>query len=125
MSDHAGIFPTFFLSGFECSTFIWKDQGRRDLVEETQHRAHVQDDYGILRKLGIAVAREGIPWPMVDRGGTYDFSCIDPFIAAMNAPKKGSSSERSHAKRDRKSTRLNSSHANISYAVFCLKKKNT
>src|SRR3712207_7256279 len=26
--------------------------------------------------------------------------------------------------RDRKSTRLNSSHANISYAVFCLKKKN-
>src|SRR3712207_8362875 len=26
---------------------------------------------------------------------------------------------------DRKSTRLNSSHANISYAVFCLKKKNT
>src|SRR3712207_7566980 len=27
-------------------------------------------------------------------------------------------------KPDRKSTRLNSSHANISYAVFCLKKKN-
>src|SRR3712207_7936310 len=30
--------------------------------------------------------------------------------------------ERAHL--DRKSTRLNSSHANISYAVFCLKKKN-
>src|SRR3712207_8208831 len=29
--------------------------------------------------------------------------------------------ERTHV--DRKSTRLNSSHANISYAVFCLKKK--
>src|SRR5947209_14072891 len=28
-----------------------------------------------------------------------------------------------HGRRDRKSTRLNSSHANISYAVFCLKKK--
>src|SRR3712207_7379390 len=28
------------------------------------------------------------------------------------------------SKLDRKSTRLNSSHANISYAVFCLKKKN-
>src|SRR3712207_8944215 len=28
-----------------------------------------------------------------------------------------------HRARDRKSTRLNSSHANISYAVFCLKKK--
>src|SRR3712207_7972398 len=28
-----------------------------------------------------------------------------------------------HGRTDRKSTRLNSSHANISYAVFCLKKK--
>src|SRR3712207_8933937 len=28
-----------------------------------------------------------------------------------------------HQGRDRKSTRLNSSHANISYAVFCLKKQ--
>src|SRR5207249_11853731 len=29
------------------------------------------------------------------------------------------------SRRDRKSTRLNSSHVSISYAVFCLKKKNT
>src|SRR3712207_6975700 len=29
-----------------------------------------------------------------------------------------------YVNKDRKSTRLNSSHANISYAVFCLKKKN-
>src|SRR5689334_24400938 len=29
------------------------------------------------------------------------------------------------ARRDRKSTRLNSSHSSISYAVFCLKKKKT
>src|SRR3712207_8681322 len=31
--------------------------------------------------------------------------------------------EHQHLPLDRKSTRLNSSHANISYAVFCLKKK--
>src|SRR3712207_8397771 len=31
--------------------------------------------------------------------------------------------KRARSKLDRKSTRLNSSHANISYAVFCLKKK--
>src|SRR3712207_8482560 len=37
----------------------------------------------------------------------------------------GGESEQSslHLGEDRKSTRLNSSHANISYAVFCLKKK--
>src|SRR3712207_7577405 len=34
---------------------------------------------------------------------------------------RGDDAER--RERDRKSTRLNSSHANISYAVFCLKKK--
>src|SRR3712207_7677713 len=34
-----------------------------------------------------------------------------------------SSRPRRMASADRKSTRLNSSHANISYAVFCLKKK--
>src|SRR3712207_7892004 len=33
--------------------------------------------------------------------------------------------EQRQNRRDRKSTRLNSSHANISYAVFCLKKNNT
>src|SRR5258707_8252607 len=35
----------------------------------------------------------------------------------------GTGISRSRAALDRKSTRLNSSHANISYAVFCLKKK--
>jgi hypothetical protein len=84
MAERPGIFPTFFLSGFECSTFRWKDRGRRDLVAETQHRARVEEDYALLRRLGIAVAREGIPWPLVPRGGRYDFSPIDPMIAAMN-----------------------------------------
>src|SRR2546426_5038382 len=36
----------------------------------------------------------------------------------------GRSAQRPERRRDRKSTRLNSSHLVISYAVFCLKKKN-
>src|SRR5437899_8695219 len=36
----------------------------------------------------------------------------------------GTASQRRAGTRDRKSTRLNSSHLGISYAVFCLKKKN-
>ncbi len=87
MAKRPGIFPTFFLSGFECSTFLWKDKRRRNLVAETQHDRYAREDYQILHDLGIAVAREGIPWPLVDRGGEYDFACLDPMIEAMNAAK--------------------------------------
>src|SRR3712207_7338904 len=45
---------------------------------------------------------------------------VDDLVGAALA--RGDLAGRDHA--DRKSTRLNSSHANISYAVFCLKKKN-
>jgi beta-glucosidase/6-phospho-beta-glucosidase/beta-galactosidase len=84
MEQRPGIFPTFFLSGFECSTFVWKDKGRRNLTAELAHDVHADEDYRMLRPLGIAVAREGIPWPMVDRGnGEYDFSAIDGFLAAQ------------------------------------------
>src|SRR3712207_7918955 len=41
----------------------------------------------------------------------------------QRAPRRFAFKDESGATRDRKSTRLNSSHANISYAVFCLKKK--
>src|SRR2546421_5123581 len=40
-----------------------------------------------------------------------------------DAPVVGAIAERLRVDRDRKSTRLNSSHDQISYAVFCLKKK--
>lgn len=80
-----GIFPTFFLSGFECSTFLWgKEKRRRDLADELQHYGHADEDYALLAGLGIAVAREGIPWPLVERAhGDYDFSRIDPFLDAQ------------------------------------------
>jgi beta-glucosidase/6-phospho-beta-glucosidase/beta-galactosidase len=87
MAKRPGIFPTFFISGFECSTFLWKDGRRRNLIEETRHHQHAREDYRLLHDIGIAVAREGIPWPMVDRGGRHDFSSIDPMIEAMNAEK--------------------------------------
>src|SRR3712207_8676267 len=48
---------------------------------------------------------------------------------AQQVEEVGGGERAAHARRlltaDRKSTRLNSSHANISYAVFCLKKKST
>src|SRR3954466_9007008 len=85
MQRQEGIFPTFFLSGFECSTFLWgKEQRRRDLNAELRHYVHADEDYGLLPPLGIAVAREGIPWPLVEkRPGEYDFSIIAPPLDAQ------------------------------------------
>lgn len=83
MTVTPGIFPTFFLC-FECSTFHWKRQGRRDLVAETRHDRCVREDYAGLRTLGIAVARQGVPWPLVEHDGQFDFSRLGPVSGAMN-----------------------------------------
>src|SRR3712207_7500856 len=48
----------------------------------------------------------------------------DPARAVLDE-EEGEHQRQDQVDQDRKSTRLNSSHANISYAVFCLKKKNT
>src|SRR5439155_5186340 len=45
------------------------------------------------------------------------------FTSIKSFDKKLGKNIRKHEKKDRKSTRLNSSHVAISYAVFCLKKK--
>src|SRR3712207_8639810 len=62
--------------------------------------------------LGGVVVRAGA----ADRGGAQR--------ERQRAPEREARDDRADAEaEDRKSTRLNSSHANISYAVFCLKKK--
>src|SRR3712207_8828128 len=65
----------------------------------------------------------------------YTLSLHDALPILFHAPSSGrfassfrvsllaGAGQKRHTERDRKSTRLNSSHANISYAVFCLKKK--
>src|SRR3712207_6959845 len=66
-----------------------------EVGEEDQRggRGGQGEDDGVVDGLGVALGRQGEGEPADDQRG------------------------------DRKSTRLNSSHANISYAVFCLKKK--
>src|SRR5690606_40171393 len=47
------------------------------------------------------------------------------FTFRAQRPMRSISAHQIHPVQDRKSTRLNSSHVKISYAVFCLKKKNS
>src|SRR3712207_9004806 len=67
-------------------------------------------------------------------GRGWLFPLFPPFLGGtgrkfLRSPVRGwthvPSASSGNASADRKSTRLNSSHANISYAVFCLKKKKT
>src|SRR5699024_12062975 len=61
---------------------------------------------------------------LVDRIGDIG-QRLEAFILALVALAGSATRARMNASRDRKSTRLNSSHVSTSYAVFCLKKKNT
>jgi beta-glucosidase/6-phospho-beta-glucosidase/beta-galactosidase len=80
------IFSTFFMVGFECSTFIWKDGKRKDYVAITGHDEHLEDDYKRVMELGIGVVREAIRWPMVDQGaGRYEWSRVDAAIESMES----------------------------------------
>src|SRR3712207_7060013 len=60
---------------------------------------------------------------LFDQVRTCDNHCEFCFIYQLPPGLRSSLYQKDDDYRDRKSTRLNSSHANISYAVFCLKKK--
>src|SRR3712207_7756565 len=66
--------------------------------------------------LNDAVPTQAITWPACAGLVSADPHAVPPGMRSSR-PRQGVHGE------DRKSTRLNSSHANISYAVFCLKKK--
>src|SRR5215204_4442019 len=87
-------------------------RGHLDVVRRPEHASHEAD----------SVARRAQP----DDAARAPVNDVDRPVAANVHPERGvhPRERRDHARRrDRKSTRLNSSHTVISYAVFCLKKK--
>src|SRR3712207_7806442 len=68
----------------------------------------------LLRGRAVAPGEGVVGFVLANRRASY---LLDPMLdfADVGLPEE--------CRLDRKSTRLNSSHANISYAVFCLKKK--
>src|SRR5690606_40088258 len=64
---------------------------------------------------GGAAKRVGLGRPGSSRGSSRAAGAYERTVGAVNTDGTG------HARRDRKSTRLNSSHVKTSHAVFCLK----
>ena len=73
--------------GFEGSTGYNRHGRWFDQVAATGHDRTVEQDYRDLAALGIHAARETVRWPLVDHGGRYDFSSLDPFVEAR-APER-------------------------------------
>src|SRR3712207_7261675 len=73
---------------------------------------------------GAGVAAPALIWSLMTAVNRFLGGMTSFFVTGWNGPVAGPRLGFASGG-DRKSTRLNSSHANISYAVFCLKKKNT
>lgn len=90
----AGLSPSFtsapgaalastMIGGFECSTKRRADGRRLDLIETTGHGAFCSADYRLLREQGIATARDGLRWHLIEpRPGIYDWSSFIPMLQA-------------------------------------------
>src|SRR3712207_8707543 len=80
----------------------------------TLFRSEVRRRVGLLPDHGVQD-----PEPQVLERDAY----AEDVMVGADHPERPAGFQHALAGGDRKSTRLNSSHANISYAVFCLKKK--
>lgn len=71
----SGLFQSFFMGGFECSSHRRQDGHRLDLVAATRHQDHAAADYAALASHGIRTVRNGLRWHLIEASpGRYDWS---------------------------------------------------
>src|SRR3712207_8108419 len=109
-----GVAKTYAMTGWRVGWMV----GPADLVKAaTNLQSHATSNVANVSQAAAVAALTG------------DLSAVDEMRTAFDRRRKTIVSMLREipgvaCPEDRKSTRLNSSHANISYAVFCLKKKN-
>jgi hypothetical protein len=80
------VFRSFFMGGFECSTFKRRNGHRLDLVASTKHDVFCRQDYQRLKRQGLCTAREGLRWHLIERRpGEYNFSSALPMLSAARS----------------------------------------
>jgi beta-glucosidase/6-phospho-beta-glucosidase/beta-galactosidase len=79
------LFRSFWMGGFEGACHINRFNTRLDMIASTQHDVQAASDYRLLRTVGVDTARDGVRWPLVDRGAHYDFSSFLPMLRAALA----------------------------------------
>src|SRR3712207_8418013 len=87
----------------------------------TRFRSLAVRNTRVLARATVGLVRRGEPAPGLLSEAVLDLArAVEDLAGYLEEPGR---EQEEALERDRKSTRLNSSHANISYAVFCLKKK--
>ena len=76
------LFRSFWMAGFECSCQINAAGVRIDMTAALNHDVCAGADYRRLREVGIACARDGLRWHLIDRRGEYDWSSWLPMLEA-------------------------------------------
>jgi beta-glucosidase/6-phospho-beta-glucosidase/beta-galactosidase len=76
------LFRSFWQAGFESACHINKAGVRLDMIAATHHDRCTSEDYARVRALGVRTVREAVRWHLVDKGGQYDFTSIEPLLAA-------------------------------------------
>jgi beta-glucosidase/6-phospho-beta-glucosidase/beta-galactosidase len=78
----AGLLQSFWIGGFESASHINRAGMRIDMVSATQHDIQVDGDYARLAEWGIRTVREGARWHLIQTDRGYDFSTLEPTLAA-------------------------------------------
>ena len=73
------------MGGFEGACHINRSGTRLDLIAATQHDVQAAADYRLVRAVGMATVRDGVRWPSVEHGGSYDFASFVPMLRAALA----------------------------------------
>ena len=76
------LFRSFWIAGFECSCHMNSAGRRLDMIGALGHDRCAAADYRRLRDVGIATARDGLRWHLIDSDGRYDWSSWLPMLQA-------------------------------------------
>src|SRR5690349_15931198 len=96
----------------------------RILSEALPHMQQYDEETIVIKYGGHAMGAEDLAKAFARDIVLLEQTAINPVVVHGGGPQIATMLKRLGIVSDRKSTRLNSSHVEISYAVFCLKKKN-
>jgi hypothetical protein len=85
MKPGSRLFRSFWIAGFECSCQINSLGERLDMAAALGHDRCALQDYRRLAEVGIAAARDGLRWHLIERGGGFDWSSWIPMLDAARA----------------------------------------